>query len=288
MVPPILHLLDDPALESKVKGCELLTQLLAITPLSLLQKTGLGEVFTDALLPSLVSVPPLTTEAESIELLPAVYTTLLRLVIKRYPDPDSQERVRLLYKVLRTGILQPCGSVPEYARVEALLMAQLVEIVHALGTWSVRHLRVSLCHTQGYMECCLPAQDIWAVLKARLTNPFASASYPLLDASIKALQTVILTDWPRIDRYAGEILLAIGDCYGRLVDDSPSAAGATSKRLLDETLWLLRAALVEQPQILEEIEEALRREPRLTGLVASEADWQRRLGRNPTSPDAAV
>ena len=79
ITPPVLTLIDDGAVKSKIRGCELLRSLLARVPASMWSRTGLGKVFEDALSPALSYLPPLTDESEALPLLRVVYMTLLQL-----------------------------------------------------------------------------------------------------------------------------------------------------------------------------------------------------------------
>ena len=63
---------------------------LGVVPADLLKRTGLGEVFTDALMPCLSYLPTLTPEEESIELLGAVYPALLALVRTRFIEAGEE------------------------------------------------------------------------------------------------------------------------------------------------------------------------------------------------------
>ena len=68
VVPPVLTLVDDWEVEYKAMGAELLQKVLNVTPPLLLERTGLGEVFEEALMPCLTFLPTITPEDESIEL----------------------------------------------------------------------------------------------------------------------------------------------------------------------------------------------------------------------------
>ncbi|KAK1061374.1 CCA tRNA nucleotidyltransferase, mitochondrial [Friedmanniomyces endolithicus] len=218
IVPPLLTLLDDWEVKYKQTGAELLNLLLQSTPSSLLERTGLGEVFEEALMPCLAHLPSLTPEPDSIALLSAVYPTLLTLAKTRYPasppppsppagpnlhslkdDTDiSHDRIKLLDRILRKGIIQSHSLIPthQHPRLIAVLLQQLVPLLDALGIQSVKHL-----------------QYLLPILTATLTDPRGGAAgIPTLRAGVQALRAVVLNCWPRFLEWRGEVLkgLALG------------------------------------------------------------------------------
>ena len=144
VIPPLLAVLDDEDVDFKIKGCELLDSFLRITPSSLLQSTGLGEVFHDALAPCLAYLPALTPEEESLRLLNAVYPALMELTRGRYPkDGQTQElKFRCLDGILRVGVLRGYSHAGEHVRVGEMLLNHLIAIVHEMGIRCVKHLKV--------------------------------------------------------------------------------------------------------------------------------------------------
>ena len=143
VIPPLLAVLDDEDVDFKVKGCELLDSFLRITPSSLLQSTGLGEVFHDALTPCLAYLPALTPEEESLRLLNAVYPALMELTRARYPEGQALEpKFRCLDDILRVGILRGYSQAGEHVQVGEMLFNHLIPIVHEMGIRCVKHLKV--------------------------------------------------------------------------------------------------------------------------------------------------
>ena len=145
VIPPILTLLDDEDMEYKVKGTRLLLDLIQITPSPLLNRTGLGEVFTDAMIPNLLYLPTLTPEGQSLEILTYTYSALIALIRTRFPgESQSTERLRLLDRVLREGIIQGYSTAGENVKIAELLMLKLSDLVNEMGIWSAKHLKVLL------------------------------------------------------------------------------------------------------------------------------------------------
>lgn len=147
IIPPILTLLDDASVECKIRGCESLLSLLKKTHSSLLERTGLGEVFRNALLPLLLYLPTLTPEEESLSLLEVVYTTLIELARARHPaDGQRHLRLKTLDQVFRYGILQGYSHAGEHVKIAELLVQKTTSMVHEMGIHFVKHLTVSSRH----------------------------------------------------------------------------------------------------------------------------------------------
>ncbi|KAI4211586.1 MAG: hypothetical protein LQ351_005627 [Letrouitia transgressa] len=141
IIPPILTLLDDASVESKIRGCESLLSLLKKTHASLLERTGLGEVFHNALLPLLLYLPTLTPEEESLPLLEVVYTSLIELARARHPaDGQRHLRLKMLDQVFRYGILQGYSHAGEHVKIAELLIQKTTSMVHEMGIHFVKHL----------------------------------------------------------------------------------------------------------------------------------------------------
>ena len=154
----------------KAKGCELLTILLKNTAPQLLERTGLGDVFEDALMPCLSYLPSLTPPAQSASLLAQAYPALLQLSRVRYPysvslksltsapakrqrygyeeqglaDENYKRKRVFLDKIMRDGILAGYAHCREVYRVAVVLVDQMGPIVEEMGIWAVKHLRVRL------------------------------------------------------------------------------------------------------------------------------------------------
>jgi len=172
LLPPILTLLDDWEVRYKTLGARYLHQLLSVTPGALLEKTGLGDVFEEALLPCLSFLPPVTGEVESVRLLEEVLSALLALAVLRFPclgsgqkaprtgvNPQTLKakahegknrgtRIAPLDRLLRKGFLHGyslCGSPGSPSSyspaVLATLFAHLPPVLNQMGVDSVKHLR---------------------------------------------------------------------------------------------------------------------------------------------------
>ena len=72
-------------------------------------------------------------------------------------------------------------------------------------------------------------QHILPLLAEILSAPFATAYPPLLLAALRAMETVILVDWPRVGYHRGEILKGLVFCWLRIEDEEK-----TESKELDE------------------------------------------------------
>src|SRR5271167_1497299 len=103
-IPPLLTLVDDPSTPIRVRGLAILLDLLSKTPPNVLNQTGLGEVFEDAVMPTLHFLPSLTPTGDSLKLLKPAYAVLLKLGEIQFPARgDQHKRLRLLDRVMREG-----------------------------------------------------------------------------------------------------------------------------------------------------------------------------------------
>ncbi|KAK1062653.1 CCA tRNA nucleotidyltransferase, mitochondrial [Friedmanniomyces endolithicus] len=271
IVPPILTLLDDWETKYKQTGAELLNLLLQTTPSSLLERTGLGEVFEEALMLCLSHLPSLTPEPDSIALLSAVYPTLLTLAKTRYPAPPppptgpylhppkeadapSHHRANLLNRILRKGIIQSHSLLPthQHPAIIVLLLQQLVPLLNELGIQSVRHL-----------------QYLLPILTATLTDPHgeAAARVPVLRAGMQALRAVALNAWPRITEWRGEVLRGLTLCWLRTegVEDGEEVEGLREE--MREVVELMRVVVGEQVGFEGECAVLVAADGRLGGLL---------------------
>lgn len=136
--------MDDSSTKYKVKGCNSLAMFLRKCPSPLLERTGLGEIFEDAIMPCLLSLPSLTEEAESLQMLTAAYPALISLALIRFPAEEHQAaRIKALDRILRTGILKGYAHAGEHVKVAELLVDETTVLVKELGVESVKHLKVA-------------------------------------------------------------------------------------------------------------------------------------------------
>lgn len=144
IIPPLLALIDDSSTKYKVKGCNFLAIFLQRCPSILLERTGLGEIFENAVMPCLLSLPSLTEEADSLQMLKASYPVLISLALARFPAEKHQAaKIKALDTILRNGTLKGYAYAGEHVKIAELLVNELTILVNELGIESVKHLKVS-------------------------------------------------------------------------------------------------------------------------------------------------
>ena len=136
-------MLDDAWTPYKVRGCEFLTVFLHNCPSVLLHRTGLGEVFENTLIQSLLYLPTLVTDAECLQILTAVYPTLIVLNRARYPDQKDQGlKLKCLDRVMREGIFKGYAHAGEKVHIAEMLVQQMASLIKEMGIGSAKHLQV--------------------------------------------------------------------------------------------------------------------------------------------------
>ncbi|KAJ5611084.1 hypothetical protein N7510_007803 [Penicillium lagena] len=248
LVPTILALIDDTSPPFKTKGCHLLTQLLS--PIrennsDILRRTNLASVFEDAVTPCLLSLPTITPEDTSLNLLGAAYPALRGLFQTAYsPETNSEVYTSHMTKILRANLISSfhhiSSSTPTsistttsasfpYPRLSTFLTKQISVWVNELGI-----------HTTKYL------QDLVPILYATLSNPFGTAHPPLLLAAANVTRAVVANAHPRIWRWRGEILSGLCTCWLHVLEDEKEKKTNSLdelKRALQSAAFLLKHAL---------------------------------------------
>lgn len=255
IIPPLLSITDDIDIEFKAVGCDLLKLLLDKTPPALLNRTGLGVVFEEALMPCLGYLPTLTPEDESAKLLSVAYPALISLSkALDFDTPHSNtpnRRIKVLDTLVRKGVLMTYTYCPEHAKVLTTLCAQLCSILSSLQLDSIKHL-----------------PHIVPMLSSILTHPFGTASPPLLLNATKALQALILNAWPRISGYRAEVLKCVCVPYIRILQEGKETAEMEQiQEEMRTVVKMLRAAVKKDCDFEKEVEELVLADARLEGLL---------------------
>lgn len=233
LVPALLILLDSPSNSIRIHTLRLLPTLFSKMGEKLLIKTGLGEVFEDAIHPVLLFLPSITPVEDTLKLLPAGYEALYALCDAKWPEkedeqastgtitvptssllgkttntPESAIRLRLAFldKTIRHGILPAYTHCQEIPSVVEILMSQISIIIPKMKISGVKHLK-----------------NILPIISNTLINPFFPDTSPSL--TIKTLQTlreIILVLWPRISVKEHRLLIlqALGLLYCNTRSDS--------------------------------------------------------------------
>ncbi|KAJ5121518.1 uncharacterized protein N7515_009479 [Penicillium bovifimosum] len=289
LVPTILAMIDDSNLPFKTRGCALLTELLQLVQKcnsDILQRTNLTSVFEDAVTPCLLSLPSITPEERSLQILGEAYPAFLSTLETAYKGPNQSEKDKELFansmaKILRSNLISSFHHVSfstpamgsatasfPHARLSTFLLDKMRIVVNELGINTTKYL-----------------QELIPVLSTTLSNPFGTAQPSLLLAAAATAQAVILNAHPRIYRWRGELLSCLCSCWLHVAEDGGDAAEPTTvKRELQKTLRLLKhvlqnprpivAGVPEPEQMLakenmqKEFQELVDADPELKGLFA--------------------
>lgn len=260
VVPPVLSIVDDFDIKFKAEGCRLLKLLLDQTSPILLTRTGLGEVFQEAILPCLSYLPTLTPEEESVALLSAAYPALLSLSramsdktekkgTKQLTPGEFPRHIKLLDTMIRKGVLAAYTNCPENVKITEVLLNNLCDINKELGIESVRHLKYVL-----------------PVLSEVLGHPFGQLYPPTLLAATRALQSVILNGWPRMTHNKGEVLKGLTLCWIHIHDEHSKEIDDLRNELR-RTVMMLRDAVGKEDDIRADFAELIDADRRLEGLL---------------------
>lgn len=231
LVPPLLSMVDDHQVFFKARGCELVTLLLRKTPTSLLAKTGLFDVFREALMPCFGFLPTLTPEDESIDLLAHAFPALLALHSVGFPSDhalDARKKIRstsFLDTLVRKGIFATYAHCPENIHISIVVLQNFSSINDTLGLESVKHLKHSL-----------------PLLNEVLCNPFGPASPDLLHTAVLALQSVIRNGWPLMLECRAEVLKGLCVSFINVAESDDSEKFERFRKEAVQAVDMLRQA----------------------------------------------
>ncbi|KAL1798990.1 hypothetical protein ACET3X_003027 [Alternaria dauci] len=222
LMPPILKMIDDVAVEWKARGCHMLGLLLGNLhqtvvaddakksmarqgSANFLQRTGYHNIFAEALLPMFTYIPSITPEAESVTIFKEVFPTVT-LLAQFLPADTSKgdSRERFLDKILREGVLSPLAhflTPSSYAGLATLIMSHVPDLLGLMGIGTVKHL-----------------PDLVPLLSVILQEPLELSHKPLLLSTLKALQSVLLNAWPRIPAHRGTVMMGLCLLWSRCIE----------------------------------------------------------------------
>jgi hypothetical protein len=206
LVPPMLALMDIDDLMQRKIGFEFLRNLcdnIIRCESAVLTRTGFTKIFEDSLGHSMLLLPALTPEDESLEILGSLYPTYRALVqassfsasraVARPSAPLTEHEmpsdasslgksVRAMQdRMLRDGLLAGYVHASDHVRIATLLVTEMSRVIEMMGIFSAK-----------YLSQLLP------ILHNILTNPFGTAHEPLLISAIAVMRQIILQCRPRV------------------------------------------------------------------------------------------
>ncbi|KAI1610783.1 hypothetical protein EDD36DRAFT_303674 [Exophiala viscosa] len=250
LVPAILNMIDDTDATYKASGANLLTTLCEIVrslQSDIIRRTGLGDVFFDALKTNFNLLPTLTPEEDSLGILGAVvpaYFALLDITTNTDTNIDAKQRKagtdRLTW-LYRHGIisgiehLSSSGSFSSTISVPltTFLLAQIPAVFERMGMTSVRHF-----------------QELLPMLRAGLMDPFILAAPGMVLAALDVLDCVIRVGEPRIkEKWWPEILRGAVGCWCNCCDEPLSRRRDGSE--VEEVMGRLRGVVVSLGKVVD-------------------------------------
>ncbi|KAL4968299.1 tRNA adenylyltransferase [Aspergillus stella-maris] len=257
LIPPLLALIDDETLSFKRRGCLLLSKFLDTIRESqsdILRRTNLASVFEEALRPCFHSLPTITSEDDSIQLLSAAYPALrsiLRTSYRMFTTADNQPPSAKQQKNHDTYISTTTKTLREHlipsfhhiSSTDPTSISSFASFPHPrLSTFLLNQIAATCSdlgiHTTKYL------QDIIPLIYSTLSNPFGTAHPPLLLAALSALRAVILNAYPRIWRWRGELFGAICSCWLHVTaDETENKDGKVKATKLDKLKKELQGAV---------------------------------------------
>ncbi|GBE79126.1 hypothetical protein SCP_0203230 [Sparassis crispa] len=208
-IPPVMTLLDDYETRYKLRGIEIVADMLKKVPKGLLYRTGV-----DALLfSSLKTCLTFLQNPETPDLIRSAVRTALQLVLLT-TSPDTMQRFNQLCEILGNGII---GSVWMYATLNPDALEASLEVLPEV----VRTLDIG---TVRYLSAIIP-QLVFPLLPVPENSQ--STRFKLL--SVAALAVVISVCAPRMPQWKDNILEGILKCWVGLVDSGADDETETRK-----------------------------------------------------------
>ena len=252
LVPPVLNIIDDMSTSWKADGyvlLDLLCEAVIAADSDILKRTGLTDVFFDAIKPSFMLLPTLTPEDESLLVLERLYPASLALVNARFnvsistkgnvsvkgqtsTESEDDKKQKYLKLLLRHGLLASlshlgAGTSTSFIPLTTKLVEQLSPLVKTMGLTAVTDLH-----------------NILPMLRNLLSDPFGSASPELLLATLASMKTFIQVCEPRItSRWWPECLRGLVACWCNIIDEEEDAKNK-------EALAEVKSALIETTELL--------------------------------------
>lgn len=156
--PVLLTIAESEDHSTRLSGLDMLTPFIQRCPPGILHTTGIATVFEEAVLPSLLHLPSLTPEPESVRVITAAYTVLVALVEKHEDSVTdttttttttttkttsvAKRRRELLDRILRRGIFTAYDHASQYVGIVEVLMRTMATVVDLMGIHAVKHLQV--------------------------------------------------------------------------------------------------------------------------------------------------
>ena len=141
LTPILLTISDDQDTSIRRTGLRITADFLEKCPAKVLESTGIGGVFEDTILPSVLYLPSSTPAEESVKIMSEAYGALSVLVDKQ-PDTTDSTRRALLERIFRDGIFPAYEHASDHPMVVGALMSTTAVLLDKLSIFAVKHLPV--------------------------------------------------------------------------------------------------------------------------------------------------
>ncbi|CAJ0640950.1 9440_t:CDS:2 [Entrophospora sp. SA101] len=198
VISPVLMLIDDYNFKFKLRGVLLIDHLIKEISPAIIKRTGLGEVFYEALFKCLAH----QLEPSDLVLLKPSFAAILNLIT--YTEPSgSESRYKKLDNIFNIFVVK--GLTIKYDKIilRQFLLQQIPFFVDELGIMTVKHLNELLKEISSSLEVTLELPNI----------RFKDEILSLHISGAKAIEKIIVKCWPRIAHYKGLILKSIASSW---------------------------------------------------------------------------
>lgn len=113
-------------------------------------------------------------------------------------------------------------------------------------------------------------QHIIPMTSLILTAPFATKYPPLLDATVRAVEAVVVNVWPRIDYYRMNILDGLVGCWCKILNEEVTSSNNVLIRVkshIEKVVRLMTALLKTQRNIKDDYHHLIAIDGRLKDLL---------------------
>ncbi|CAG8438125.1 566_t:CDS:2 [Ambispora leptoticha] len=234
IIPPMLTLIDDYNVKFKIKGTSILDHLLKQVKPAIIQRTGLGNIFYEALIVCLTY----QSEEKYLPLLRTSFSAILNL-IPLIESSNIKAQHAKFEKVLFDHIIRGIIFADDRLSIRKVLLEQVPPFADALGICMVKYLKHLIPAISNILEIPLNITSNKRILELHITAAIA-------------FEHIIMTCWPRIPRYEGPILKAIVTSWSQTIafekNEKPTDNFIKFKERLQSLCRLLSFACNSHPQ----------------------------------------
>ncbi|KAJ8663483.1 hypothetical protein O0I10_000725 [Lichtheimia ornata] len=210
MIPATLLILDDYDVSYKVRGANIIRQLVAKLDSKLLIRSSIDNALFHCL--------TYLSQENDVQLLNAAYPCLLDLIDKTKAS-GSKERVQLYERVMVNGVILGFQSAATKTRHLEALLRPVSRLYMELGPLGVYYLKPTI---------------------GAIAEALGMSIYELNKIALESLQTVMHTCWPRITRFKGVILKGLATCWLHY-SKGESSSDKEMRHTLQDTFRLFQA-----------------------------------------------